>query len=189
MLSRQKDRINFILIPFARLAGKAGLTPNHLTFIGFLTGLISASIISTGNYFIGSILMLLSGGFDALDGALARNYSMKTEFGGILDSVMDRYVDIALFIGIGLSGINWLYVILALSGALMVSYVRARSENAIKKCAVGFAERAERMIILFFGLITGYIEISLILIAVLAHATAIYRILYSRRVLIKNSTD
>jgi archaetidylinositol phosphate synthase len=67
-----------------------------------------------------------------------------------------------------------------MSGALMVSYTRARAENEIEKCDVGIAERGERLIIIFLGIITDYIEVAVIIVAILAHLTAIQRIIYTR---------
>jgi archaetidylinositol phosphate synthase len=110
---------------------------------------------------------------------MARNEGKTTEFGGFLDSVFDRYVDVSVFIAIGIYTVEWLLVVIALSGALLVSYTRARAEKIIPKCDVGIAERGERMILIIIGLITGYIWHMLVLVAILSHLTAVHRILYT----------
>lgn len=179
MLSKIKSNVTGILNPITKLVVKARIKPNHLTLIGLIIGFASAFFIANGDLIIGAIVLLLSGFFDMLDGALARNQGLTTSFGGFLDSVFDRYVDVAIFIALGIYGIDWLWVALSLSGALLVSYTRARAEKIVDKCDVGIAERGERIIILFFGLITNYILYAVIVIAILAHLTAIHRVVYT----------
>jgi|Deesub1362A_J573_1020465.scaffolds.fasta_scaffold00218_20 archaetidylinositol phosphate synthase len=183
MLSPLKSRLTVYLKPITIILTRAGITPNHLTFLGLVLGFGSAYLIATGNLMLGATFILLSGFMDMLDGALARNQNFTTEFGGFLDSVFDRYVDVAIFIGLGIYGISWVYVSLAMTGALLVSYTRARAENVIEKCDVGIAERGERLIILFIGIVTGNVEYAVILIAVLAHLTAVHRVYHTHRVL------
>ncbi|RLI74277.1 CDP-alcohol phosphatidyltransferase family protein [Archaeoglobales archaeon] len=179
MLSKFKDNVTELLIPLTNKIVEIGIKPNHLTFIGLIVGFISAYFIATGKLIIGAVVLLLSGFFDMLDGILARNQELTTRFGGFLDSVFDRYVDVAIFIALGIYGIDWFYVALALSGALLVSYTRARAEKIIDKCDVGIAERGERIIILFFGLISNYVLYAVIIIAILSHLTATHRIIFT----------
>ncbi len=183
MLSREKERIGSLIKPFAIIAEKLGLKPNHITMIALLSGFISAYFLFQRYYIPGAFFLALSGMLDALDGTLARIGGMKTDFGGILDSVMDRYVDVAVLIALGVAGESWFAVSLALSGSLMVSYTRARAEMVIENCAVGIAERAERIIILIVGLVLSRVYVALILIAILSHGTAIHRLLHTFRVL------
>ncbi|RLI83953.1 CDP-alcohol phosphatidyltransferase family protein, partial [Archaeoglobales archaeon] len=129
MLSPLKSVISDILSPLTRFIVKTGVKPNHLTFLGLLTGFFSAYLIALGQLMLGGVFILVSGFFDMLDGALARSQVLVSEFGGFLDSVFDRYVDVAIFIALGIYGVNWLYVALAMSGALLVSYTRARAEK------------------------------------------------------------
>ncbi len=183
MLSRIKPKTTELLDPITNVLARLGVKPNHLTITGFLIGLTSAILISKGYGRIGAIVILLSGLFDALDGALARNTGNVTEFGGFLDSVLDRYVDIAVFMSLGFYGVDWFLVVLALSGALMVSYTRARAENVIERCDVGFAERGERLLIIVLGLLTGFVWQAVVLVALLAHMTALHRVLHTKRTL------
>ncbi len=179
MLSILKLRISKILEPLARILAEFGLKPNHLTILGLLIGLTASILISVHLIFIGAFFVLLSGICDVLDGAMARTQDMETKFGGYLDSVFDRYVDVFILISLGIYGVDWLLIALSLSGALLVSYTRARAEKLIPKCDVGIAERGERLIILFIGMISGFIWEAVLIIAILSHITACHRIVYT----------
>jgi len=179
MLSRVKAYVAILLSPVTRALAGIGVKPNHLTFLGLIFGFSSALLISFSYATEGAFMILFSGLMDMLDGALARNAGSTTKFGGFLDSVFDRYVDVAIFISLGIYGVNWLLVSLALSGALLVSYTRARAEHVIPKCDVGIAERGERLIIIVLGLITGYVQEAVALVALLSHITAIHRVAYT----------
>jgi len=181
MLSFLKPKITEALNPLAKFLRRMGITPNHLTVAGLLVGLLSAYFIATQRALLGALFLLFSGFFDMMDGALARGERLESDFGGFLDSVMDRYVDVMILIALGLYGVNWIYVALALSGALLVSYTRARAEKMIERCDVGIAERGERMLIILVGLLMDKAEEAVILVAILAHLTAIHRIIYTWR--------
>ena len=179
MLSVLKPKLAEIVEPISRKLAERGVKPNHLTAVGLILGLLAAFFISSNKILFGALFILLSGICDLLDGALARTQNMVTKFGGYLDSVVDRYVDVVIFISLGIYGVDWLIVIAALSGALLVSYTRARAENVIEKCDVGIAERGERLIILFFGIISGYVYEAVLIVAILSHLTALHRIIYA----------
>jgi len=179
MLSFLKYKIEGFLLPLTRFAVKSGIKPNYITLLGFVFGILASFAIVKGKITYGMMLLLLSCFMDVFDGAMARNEDAMTEFGGFLDSVSDRYVDIAVFISLGYYTSDWLIAVIALSGALLVSYTRARAEIIIPKCDVGVAERGERMVLILVGLITGYIWHILVIIAVLSHLTALHRIFYT----------
>ncbi|MBC7109911.1 MAG: CDP-alcohol phosphatidyltransferase family protein [Archaeoglobi archaeon] len=185
MLSSVKSRTTRILRPLARFLRDLGFQPNHLTLLGLFFSLISAYFIINQRMTLGAIFLLISGFMDMMDGALARTENLESDFGGFFDSVMDRYVEIIIFLSLGLAGVSWFYVFLAMSGSLMVSYTRARAEKVIERCDVGIAERGERLLILIAGLLTGRVEEAVIIVAVLAHLTALQRILYTRRAIKK----
>ncbi len=171
----------------------AGLKPNHVTLLGFLTALLSGLFyyywrLNPLYIVIAGILILLSGLLDAIDGVVARISERATILGGFLDSVADRYSDSVVLGGIILGGLCDLLVgLVALIGSLMVSYVRARSEASnVKMAGIGLAERAERMIILaIFTFFSIYkIEIlnyGVIILAVLSNLTVIQRIFYFKK--------
>ncbi|WP_456330632.1 CDP-alcohol phosphatidyltransferase family protein [Archaeoglobus sp.] len=179
MLSRIKPITTDLVSPLALRLSKLGVKPNHLTFLGLVFALASSYLIVERNILLASVFVLLSSLCDLLDGALARNAGMTSNFGAFLDSVTDRYVDVILFISLGIYGIDWVVIALAMSGALLVSYTRARAENIIEKCDVGVAERSERLLILLVGMLSGYIYEAVLLIAVLSHITALHRVVYT----------
>ncbi len=178
MLSKFKHHVTEKLTPLGYALGKR-LTPNQLTAIGVIFGILAFFFIIKGKIIYGAFFVLISGVFDMLDGLVARTQGLATNFGGFLDSVADRYVDVLIFLALGIYGIDWLLVSVAMSGALLVSYTRARAEKFIEKCDVGIAERGERMILIFLAMVSGYIYEGLLLVAVLSHLTAVHRILYT----------
>src|ERR1035438_8728726 len=106
-------------------------------------------------------------------------------FGGFFDSVLDRYSDLALYIGLLVyyAGINrFFYIVLTaivMMGSVMVSYTRARAENAIPKCKVGFLERPERVVLIIIGALFDRMAAVLWVIAVLSNVTVIHRMIYT----------
>lgn len=178
MLSKLKPLLNEHLKPVGKAVGRL-LKPNQITIIALFFGILAFFLITSHSIILGAIFVLLSGIFDFLDGIVARSRNMVTDFGGFLDSVSDRYVDIMIFLALGIYGIDWLAIALAMSGALMVSYTRARAEKIIERCDVGIAERGERMIILFLAMISGYIYEGVVAVAILSHLTALHRIVYT----------
>jgi archaetidylinositol phosphate synthase len=191
MLTRLKQKVQQMLAVEARAAHKIGLTPNVITTIGlalaFLSALAYAEWQSNTLYLLlATVLLLLSGFCDALDGILARLYQEATAFGGFLDSLLDRYGDAIVYAGIIVGGLcNTLWGLAALTGSLLVSYSRARAEAArIKMESVGLAERAERIIILAIASIAAIVWLpalnwSIILLAVLSNLTVLQRALYA----------
>jgi phosphatidylglycerophosphate synthase len=129
---------------------------------------------------LGGILILLSGGFDLLDGIVARTTGKVTAFGAFLDSVLDRYSDAALFIGIGIylseNPLNILLLSLTFIGTFLISYVRARAEGLGLTCNVGLMERPERIILLAIGGIFDILIPVLWILFVFTHFTVLQRI-------------
>jgi len=176
-------------IPAALLA-KTGLSPNALTLFGFAVTLGVAWVLSTGRFFLGGFLVLFSGAFDFLDGALARATGRSTKFGAFLDSTLDRFSDAALFLGLlayyASQGSHYTEIVLigaALTGSLATSYARARAEGLGLKDEVGLFTRTERIILLAIGLIIGHwygnaMIVVLWIIAVLSNFTALQRLFH-----------
>ncbi len=195
MLSKFRSQSSKIMEPIAKAIARTGVTPNTLTLIGLLMGAAVALLFAFGFQFFAGFALLVAGFFDMIDGAVARATGKETAFGGVLDSTVDRYTDFIIYAGVIYAtvsgaivwpaliiGAGWMWGILAIAGSFMVSYVRARAEAAgTGKLDVGFAERAERMIILAFGgmlLLTAY---AVVLIAIITHITMIHRILVAWR--------
>ncbi|MGQ9759410.1 MAG: archaetidylinositol phosphate synthase [Candidatus Methanomethylicaceae archaeon] len=182
MLNKVKERFNAILNPIAASLVTLGLSPNHLTLIGFIISITSAYAFFVANAPIGGALLLLAGIFDTLDGAVARITKRVTKWGGILDSVLDRYSDIIILSGIILGGLcDLFWGLLSIMGSFMVSYIRARGElEGVKLSSVGLMERAERMILIAISALVGYTWAGVILLAILTNVTACQRLLHMR---------
>ncbi len=192
IFSKFKNTVRKSLLPLVK-----GITisPNTLTVIGLAVSIITAMIFARGYVVLGGVLILVSGIFDVLDGAVARASNRMTAFGAVLDSVCDRYADAIIFVGIIYGLINgsivpyplflipdWLWCSLALIGSYLVSYTRARSEAAgAKSMDVGLAERPERMVLLVLGAFTGHLVPSIMLIVILTHITSLQRLIHAER--------
>lgn len=172
---------------------RTGITPDQVTILGLLANCAAAFFIAQRDlsYLTAGILIWIAGFFDALDGSVARATGRVTTFGNFFDSVLDRYSDSVIYLGIMarflMSG-NSNYVILAaiaMIGSLAVSYVRAKAESLGLKCAVGLMPRTARIVILGAAFCIGQAFWGLLTVAVLSHLTALQRILYVRKSLIK----
>lgn len=163
------------------------INPNFLTFGGLVLNAIAGVFLALGYWFGGAWLILGAGLFDLLDGAMARSQGNVTPFGGFFDSVIDRYSDSFLFLGIMIFYLRTqamgtlVLAIIALAGAMMVPYTRAKAETVISKCNVGVMERAERILILAAGALFDWMIPVLWIIAILSHFTVAHRIYYTWR--------
>jgi CDP-diacylglycerol--glycerol-3-phosphate 3-phosphatidyltransferase len=162
-----------------------GINPNFLTFLGLLVNGWAAVLFARGQFRPAAAVIFLAGFLDMLDGQVARRRNRVTAFGAFFDSTLDRYSDMALYMGllvyyavIGRSS----YVVLAAvatAGSVMVSYSRARAESLIPTCKVGFMERPERLVLLIIGGVFNRMAPVLWVIAVLSTITVIHRIVYT----------
>ena len=175
-----------ILEPLARGLSASRVSPNALTLIGLLPAVGAGLAFAGGMVRLGGVLIGISGLFDLLDGLVARLGNMQTTFGALLDSTLDRFAEIAIFIGLAVlfRDTATLYgVMLALGGSLVVSYVRARAEGLGSECEGGMLQRPERLIIILLGALMGigFLKWAIWIVAVLGNATAIERLLRVRR--------
>jgi len=168
----------------AFLIARTGLSPNALTIMGFVVNVGVAAVLATGNLFVGGLLILFSGVFDLLDGAVARATKQSTRFGAILDSTLDRFSEAVILFGLlvlftGQQATQEILLIYAtIVGSVLVSYVRARAEGLGLKCEVGLFSRTERVILLALGLLLNQTLIVLWVLAVFTNMTAAQRVLY-----------
>lgn len=178
--ARLNHRFDKPLASFAHQIILTGITPNSLTVAGFIVSLAASLSFILRMPRLAGILILLSGGFDLLDGIVARTTGKATKFGSFLDSVLDRYSDAALFIGIGIflsdNPVNILILSLTFIGTFLISYVRARAEGLGFTCNIGLMERPERIILLAVGGIFNILVPVLWILLVLTHLTVIQRI-------------
>jgi CDP-diacylglycerol--glycerol-3-phosphate 3-phosphatidyltransferase len=181
------DTLGYVLDGIVRAFAATGINPNVLTFIGFIINCLAAYLFAYGYFRWAGATIFLAGIFDMIDGRVARLANRVTPFGGFYDSVMDRYSDLCLLIGLLIyyGRINrYLYVSLvavSMIGSVMVSYTRARAENLIPTCKVGFLERPERVVLIIIGAVFDRMAPVLWLIAVLSNITVIHRILFTRK--------
>lgn len=188
MLSRLQYLVEGLFESSAAVFRRVGLTPNLITSSGFVLTLIVSLLYSHGigslsTWLAASALLVVAGYFDALDGAMARRFLQVSRIGGILDSVLDRIGEMALYSGIALGGlVDFRICLWALCASLMVSYVRARVEaEGVKLKGVGIAERPERLLILLvstllFPLNEGFLVWGVGLVAVLSSITVAERV-------------
>jgi CDP-diacylglycerol--glycerol-3-phosphate 3-phosphatidyltransferase len=181
------DTLRYVLDAIVRGFAASGINPNFLTFLGFGINVLAAYLFAYGYFRWAGVTIILAGIFDMADGRVARLQGRVTPFGGFYDSVMDRYSDLCLLIGLLIyyGRINrFLYVSLVavvMIGSVMVSYSRARAENVIPSCKVGFLERPERVVLIIIGALFDRMAPVLWLIAVLSNVTVIHRIAYTRQ--------
>jgi CDP-diacylglycerol--glycerol-3-phosphate 3-phosphatidyltransferase len=171
------------------------ISPNVLTFIGLVINIVAAFLFGHANaanadwmFFYAGVVIFCAGAFDMLDGRVARRVNKVTVFGSFFDSVIDRYSDVVLFFGLLVyyGRINrFRYVVLVafvMVTSLMVSYTRARAENLIKQCKVGFMERPERIVLIIIGALFNHWSAMgpvLWVLAVLSTITVAHRIVYT----------
>jgi CDP-diacylglycerol--glycerol-3-phosphate 3-phosphatidyltransferase len=171
--------------PIVRILSKSGITPNALTFINLALNIVAAYVIATGHFLLGGVLVLASGLFDLLDGALARFTKQTTKFGAILDSTVDRISEAATLFGLLIwyvpqegASLKIVLVFVVLIGSFLISYIRARAEGLGWQCQVGLFTRAERVIVLAIGLLINQIFIVLCILAVFVFITIVQRLVY-----------
>jgi CDP-diacylglycerol--glycerol-3-phosphate 3-phosphatidyltransferase len=152
-----------IINPFVRLLVRVGFTPNAVTTTGLVLNIGVAVIFVMGAEegnrgdlsYVGwaGALTLFAGLFDMLDGQVARLGNMSSPFGALFDSVLDRYSELIMFLGICyyLIGHHYflssLFAFIALIGSMMVSYIRARAEGLGVECKGGLMQRPERVVL------------------------------------------
>jgi len=130
-------------------------------------------------------MMILAGLCDLLDGPVARRQNRVSLFGGFLDSILDRYADLILFLGLLVyySQVNrFLYAVLAgaaMAGAVMVSYAKARAESLVPTEEIGFWERPERLSLMILGALSNRMDVALWILAIGPNISVIYRILHT----------
>ncbi|MCY4534541.1 MAG: CDP-alcohol phosphatidyltransferase family protein [Bryobacterales bacterium] len=174
-----------VLAALVRLLTLSGVHPNALTLIGLLVNGVAAWILARGEFLYAGLIILSAAVFDLTDGAVARSANKVTRFGGFLDSVMDRYSDLILLTGLLVHYARierFSYMVLTavvMTGTVLVSYSRARAENLIPKCKVGFMERPERIVLLIIGALFDRMAPVLWVMAVLSNLTVVHRIVHT----------
>jgi CDP-diacylglycerol--glycerol-3-phosphate 3-phosphatidyltransferase len=187
MLSHYKASLGRLGDPVARALLRARVRPNHLTVVGLGVSIVAAYAIAEDRLRVAAILLALAGLCDFFDGALARLANRVSAFGAFLDSVVDRYSDLTVLLGVVLyyerladtAGV--LITLVTIVGTVMVSYTKARAQSIGVSCEIGLMERPERLIVLIVGVTFHVLTPAMIVLAVLTNLTALQRIFHTRR--------
>lgn len=180
--------------PIARMLARTSLTPNQATWGAFGIAALSFASFVLGYNILGGILAQLSSIADGIDGSLARLKGMASVFGSFLDSVLDRYADALIVLGMTLWSLSyegypqvWLVGFLAIVGTLSVSYTRARIDPEHRlifdRGLPSIASRDIRLFLIMLGGISGQVYFCLLAIAILTNLVVFYRLVYSYRYL------
>ena len=178
--------------PLARLLARTRVTPNQVTWASFSIALMAFVSFILGQNILGGLLVQLSSIVDGVDGSLARIKGMTSTFGGFLDSMLDRYADILVVLGLTLWSLSretypgiWLAGFLAIAGTICVSYTRARAapehRHHFDKGFKSLASRDIRLFLVMLGGITGQAYFCLIITSVLTNLIAACRVIYLYR--------
>ena len=213
----EKDRERYLRIikRLRRVLARLGVHPNILSVAGLVLSMAAGFVYSTGAFFWAAWIVVLAGTCDTLDGELARQTGRDNRFGAFFDSVLDRYSDGLILMGLGWyfaggptllwggsdgSGgarSTWavIFVIMAIVGSFMVSYTRARAEGLGLECKTGLMLRPERITLLIIGSLLGaipvlglvFVKVTLLILAVSTNITAIHRMIHVRNQSLKEN--
>lgn len=180
----RRDISKYITEPVAKFLSKTPITPDFITWLGFLLAIAAAVLVARGDLLLGGMTILVASSMDMFDGALARYTNSVSKYGAVLDSTLDRAAEAALFVccmiyfyneasvaGVATTGI-------ALGSSQIVSYLRAKAEATGMECKVGFFTRPERIVFMVLGLITGLLLAAVTIIAFFSIFTAVQRFTY-----------
>jgi len=191
LLNRLREKLVPITTLIGNNFGSLGLSPTFWSMIAFAFAILSSIFFGLSKFLseqgivlpsqiIASIMLLISGFFDIVDGSVARVSKRSTVRGAFLDSNFDKISEALIFIGIAIGGLSSpILAMIALSTSILVSYLRARAESlGIELKGVGIGERAERLLILSicgFIPISGSIQWGIIIIIILSSFSFIQR--------------
>ena len=183
-----RQRMKGVVEPTAAFFVRRGLHPNTMTLFGLAGNIVGAAFLAAGHMTIGGVLILVSGWFDGLDGAMARQLNQPTKFGAFVDSVTDRWSEMVIFLGLLIyylgrpDGLIYCVLVFAATmGSVMVSYTKSRAEGLGFDCNVGLLTRMERYLVMAPALILNLPAVALWVIAILANFTALQRTAYVRK--------
>jgi CDP-diacylglycerol--glycerol-3-phosphate 3-phosphatidyltransferase len=185
MQAASRRIVERIAAPLARM----GIHPNTLTLAGLLLSVPTAFTIAMGWTIVGGFLVLFTGWFDMLDGAVARISRNRSQFGAFFDSTLDRWTEGIIFVGLiwffldQASRVEVLLAVATLIGSMLISYTRAKAESLNIQCAVGLFQRPERFLVLGLLLIgpTWFLSYGMWLMAFATQITAVQRVLHVHR--------
>jgi archaetidylinositol phosphate synthase len=193
-ITKYRDRLIHYVDPLAKAFARMGLTPNQLTLVSLLFGIISASLYCFHHIYIAAGMLLLSGLFDFIDGGVARINGSSSAFGAAIDWIIDKYVDCLVLIGIGLGGLADMRIVaIAVFGSMINTFIKPvtyaeigfeRKEGGKIKDpleGVGIFGRPETAITLIVLSLLGQVYWAIVIIAVMTNVSAIERVVYLYR--------
>ncbi|MHA2373956.1 MAG: CDP-alcohol phosphatidyltransferase family protein [Candidatus Thorarchaeota archaeon] len=232
MLGSLRERYQRVMMPIGKAIARTGITPNMITGLTVLVALVSAWFFAMGDLLVGLLFMILTVVMDMFDGAVARAAGLVSKFGATFDHTLDRYAEYLFMLGLMIGPISavtipwWPYVVgdtfipwfwgfFTLFGMIMASFARAKAESVggMENCAVGIAERQEKLILTIAGIlllalptnniwidfllflppsimqffvfldITNILTFCIVIIGILSHITVAQRLLYARKVI------
>ncbi len=158
---RVRPHVQGLLLPLGRILVKAGVTPTFMTLFGLLMAVFGAFVVGAGKPVAGGLIYLLGSALDGLDGSVARASNRVTDRGAFLDAGVDRLGEIAVLIALAVayrsSTTILILTLLAMSGGLMIPYIRAKAEAVGADGRGGMMGRAERVILVGAALLTGWV--------------------------------
>ena len=183
----------YALQPIARWIASIGISANAITIMGLIIGIGAGICIALGHLKLAGVLILIGGSFDMFDGAVARASNKNSPFGALLDSVVDRYSEGIIFLGLAIYCYQekmiygLILTCLGLISAFLVSYARARAEGLQLDCKVGLMQRPERVLLLTVGVLFRnvlIINVSILILAlwilvILSHITVFQRVIFA----------
>lgn len=184
--------MSVLFSPLARALHRINVSPNAITVLGSAFAVCGGVLVALGRWKFAASAIVFSGFLDGVDGLLARESQQTTRLGAFLDSVLDRWSDVAFYLGLLVWYLNAeqetqvLLVGCALASSLLVSYTRARAESIGAQCGRGVFTRLERFIALVTGLVLNVMTIALWVIVVLSTITAVQRLYYTFRYVQQN---
>jgi CDP-diacylglycerol--glycerol-3-phosphate 3-phosphatidyltransferase/archaetidylinositol phosphate synthase len=238
MLGKLRERYQKVMMPAGRLLARTGITPNMITGLTVLVALVSAYFFFLGDLILGFLLMLLTVVMDMFDGAVARASNLGIKFGATFDHTLDRYAEFLFILGLmmgptvitpvawwalasGESYLPWFWGVFSLFGMIMASFTRAKAESVggMESCSVGIAERQEKLILTFAGILllalpstniwtdfltflpvvvldlfvalqmTNILTVCVVIVGVLSHLTVVQRLAYARKVILQTEGE
>ncbi len=188
MLTHYRESLHGIADPVARWLLRARVQPSQLTVLGLVVSLVAAHGFAQGRLRTAALLLALAGLCDFFDGALARVSGSVSPFGAFLDSVVDRYSDLVVLMGVvifyerGDDFTGVFFTMLTVVGTIMTSYTKARAQSIGLNCEVGLVERPERLIVLIGAAVFNLLTPAIVALALLTNVTALQRIFHVRKV-------
>ncbi len=191
MISENREKFKSISIKTGLIFGKLPLSPNQWTLFSLIPALLTFYFLVKQNFVFAVFFFAIAAFVDVIDGAVARVQGKTTKKGAYLDTIIDRYVELIVFLGLFLIQLPFFYfssqfwILLCLFGSMMTTYSKAAAKEKLlleRELKGGLMERPERLILLFLIILSGifslqYLVYLLALFAVLTNLSALQRVL------------